>query len=67
MAARISERKIRKVLAKYDLKENEVEISPLGIYQPENSAEKSVSVHLEFRAKLDDKKLSKIMDDLEKI
>ena len=52
--------KIKKVLAKNNLS---AEITPLSIYQPENTEEKSVSVHLEFRQKVDDK----IMTELEAI
>ena len=39
------------------------EIMPLGIYQPEGVKEKNISVHLEFRQKIDDK----IMRELETV
>ena len=50
--------KINKVLAKYNAK---AEITPGSIYQPEGSAEKHISVHMEFRAGFD----NKIMQELE--
>ena len=50
--------KINKVLAKYNAK---AEITPSSIYQPEGSAEKHISVHIEFRAGFD----NKIMQELE--
>lgn len=56
--------KVRKVLDKFKV---EAEITPISIYQPEGAKEKSVSVHLEFRGKIDAKKLGKIMEELEKI
>lgn len=49
---------INKVLAKYNAK---AEITPSSIYQPEGSAEKHISVHIEFRAGFD----NKIMQELE--
>ena len=50
--------KINKVLAKYNAK---AEITSSSIYQPEGSAEKHISVHIEFRAGFD----NKIMQELE--
>lgn len=50
--------KIDKVLTKYNAK---AEITPSSIYQPEGSAEKHISVHIEFRAGFD----NKIMQELE--
>lgn len=50
--------KINEILAKNGLV---AEISPLGIYQPDGAKEKNISVHLEFRQKIDDK----IMRELE--
>ena len=50
--------KINKVLAKYNAK---AEITPGSIYQPEGSAEKHISVHIEFRAGFD----NEIMQELE--
>jgi phenylalanyl-tRNA synthetase beta subunit len=52
--------KINKILVKNSLV---AEITPLGIYQPENSEEKNISVHLEFHQKIDEK----IMHELESI
>ena len=51
---------INKVLARNELA---VEIIPIGIYQPEGVEEKNISVHLEFRQKID----NKIMQELEAI
>ena len=56
--------KVRKVLDKFKA---EAKIMPISIYQPEGAKKKSVSVHLEFRGKIDAKKLGKIMEELEKI
>ena len=50
--------KIKEILAKNNL---EAKISPLAIYQPEEI--KHVSVHLEFKEKIDEK----IVQELEKI
>ena len=52
--------KINKVLEKSNIS---AEITPLGIYQPEKSNEKNISVHLEFHQKIDEK----IMHELESI
>ncbi len=50
--------KINKTLAKNNLV---AEITPLAIYQPGDAKEKSISVHLEFRQKID----GEIMQELE--
>lgn len=55
---------INKILAKHQLV---VEITPLGIYQPEGAKDKNISVHLEFHDKLNEKQLKKIMQEMENL
>ena len=49
--------KIKKILAENNV---EAEISPVSIYQPDNSDVKNISVHLEFAEKIDDQLMAKL-------